>query len=63
MFARILYRLKSYLSRKRLERDPVLKALNDQERKAKKAHARSAHIEKAKRDRINTALGWRGVAR
>jgi hypothetical protein len=60
MIARILYGLNSYLCRTRLERDPVWKALNDNERRARKAHGKCAAHQAAKRERINTALGWRG---
>lgn len=62
MLARGLRKLGLWLSRKRspLAIDPVWRSLNDNEAKARKAHRSTRQYQAEKRERIHTALNWKG---
>lgn len=61
MIARIKYRVRSWLSRRALERAcPELRTLRLAKAKARKRHGHTWKIEERQAEILNRAIGWRG---
>lgn len=62
MIARIVYRVKAWHFRRRLERaHPELRTLRIAKQRASKRHGRTKQIEAQQAAVMNRALGWRGA--